>query len=105
MSAPDKKPFMRVRVLGDGDLFNAREVEARGRDAWLLARLLQAGEAGVSPIENVGPRSSHYAMKLRRKGLSIETKEERHGGAFAGAHGRYILRSRVEVVEQRGLLP
>ena len=87
-----------IRILPDG-----RPQEVVGRDAWALLNLLRAGEAGCTPIDTPGPRWSHYIWKLRRAGIVIETIEEAHGGAFAGHHARYILRSEVELVEQRGL--
>jgi hypothetical protein len=72
----------------------------RGRNAWTLDRLLAAGERGVTPIEQPAPRWSQYVAILRGQGLSIETIEERHGGPFRGWHGRYVLRSPVQVVER-----
>ena len=72
-----------------------------GRFAWTLLRLIAAGEKGVTPIEHPAPRWSHYVMILRRAGIAIETIEEKHGGPFPGFHGRYVLRSLVEVVERR----
>jgi hypothetical protein len=96
------KPQLRAIIGEDGDLF-ARPVTFRGRDAWLLKKLVEYGERGVTAFDEVGPRLSHYAFKLRRAGVAIETKEERHGGAFAGTHGRYVLRSAVRIVEEVGL--
>ena len=75
-----------------------REITVRGRDAETLHRLIEAGDQGVSGIERVGPRLSHYIFKLRRSGFGIVTFEEKHGGAFAGYHGRYKLISQVEVI-------
>jgi hypothetical protein len=92
---------MRVRVGGD-DLLGY-ELTVAGRDAWLLKKLVDRGERGVTAFDEVGPRLSHYAFKLRRAGLTIDTIDERHGGAFAGTHGRYVLRSRVRIVEEVGL--
>jgi hypothetical protein len=93
---PLTKPVMRVRI-GE-DLF-ARELTVRGRDAWLLKKLIERGPIGVTAFDEIGPRLSHYAFKLRRAGIAIETRDETHGGAFAGHHGRYILRSQVTVVD------
>jgi hypothetical protein len=100
MAEPSKKPRLRVRV-GEG-LF-AVERTVAGRDAWLLKKLIERGERGVTAFDEIGPRLSHYAFKLRKAGLLIETKDEAHGGAFAGHHGRYVLRSPVEIIE--GSLP
>ncbi len=70
----------------------------RGREAWAMHQLIRAGENGVTPIERPAPRWSHYIMQLRRRGLEIETVRLQHGGAFAGHHGRYVLRTPVKVV-------
>jgi hypothetical protein len=99
------KPQLRA-IIGDtgaaGDLF-ATPLTFRGRDAWLLKTLVEKGEAGVTAFDEVGPRLSHYAFKLRKAGVVIETKDESHGGPFAGTHGRYVLRSRVRILEEAGL--
>lgn len=99
MVEPITKPLMRVRVTSDDDLLDGRELTIKGRDAWALKKLLDRGERGVTALDEIGPRLSHYIFKLRRAGIVIETKDESHGGAFAGWHGRYVLRSRVEVLE------
>jgi len=92
--------WLRARV-GDGNA--ARIIEPKGREAWTLWRLAQAGPRGVSSIENIGPRLSSYVHDLRHVfGLDIETQHESHGGAFPGTHGRYFLRSPVEVMETSG---
>jgi hypothetical protein len=70
-----------------------------GRDAWALFELISAGTGGVTPIERPAPRWSHYCWKLRRAGISIETIDEKHGGALAGTHARYMLRASVRVIE------
>lgn len=72
----------------------------KGREAWALAQLLQAGERGCTPIERPAPRWSHYIFKLRKAGFVIETIDENHGGAYRGSHGRYVLRSPVQVIEE-----
>lgn len=69
-----------------------------GRDAWCLARLIEAGEKGVTPIERPAPRWSHYVYKIRRAGLNVETITEGHRGAYSGTHARYRLQSDVEVL-------
>ncbi|MFC1456394.1 hypothetical protein ACETIH_06590 [Microvirga arabica] len=68
-----------------------------GRYAWTLFRLIQAAEKGCTPIEQPAPRWSHYVFWLRRQGVIIDTITETHGGAYAGTHARYVLRSSVEV--------
>ena len=98
MTKPSNKPRMVVRVGGADDLFT-RELTVRGRDAWALKKLIEKGEGGISAFDEIGPRLSHYIFKLRKAGLTIETKDESHGGAFAGTHGRYVLRTPLQVVE------
>jgi hypothetical protein len=91
---------MRVRVGGvDGDGLFGRELTVVGRDAWALRKLVERGEIGITAFDEIGPRLSHYIFKLRRAGLAIETRDESHGGPFAGTHGRYILRTPVEILE------
>lgn len=76
--------------------------EVVGRDAWALLNLMRVGESGCTPIDTPGPRWSHYVYKLRRMGFVIETIDESHGGPFAGCHARYVLRSRVTILQQMG---
>lgn len=76
-----------------GDPF---DIYVSGRNAWALNRLIEAGAAGVTPIEEpAGPRWSAYVFSLRGMGLPIETITESHDGPFHGWHGRYVLRARV----------
>jgi hypothetical protein len=75
---------------------------AKGRDAWALLALRTGGTRGVTPIDTPGPRWSGYVFKLRRAGFVIETIDESHGGPFAGSHARYVLRSRVTILQQMG---
>lgn len=70
----------------------------KGRYAWTLHNLIEAGKRGCTPIENPAPRWSHYVMILRRAGISIETIEEPHGGAYKGFHGRYVLRVQLTIL-------
>jgi hypothetical protein len=85
---------LKVRVLPDGNT-----IKVKGRDAWALESLIQAGPAGCTPITHPGPRWSHYIWKIKQAGIHVETLHERHGGPFPGNHGRYVLRSKVEVLE------
>jgi len=70
-------------------------IEAKGREAWALDRLLTAGPKGCTPIDQPAPRWSAYIHKLRGQGVPIETVHEPHGGEFSGTHGRYVLRAVV----------
>jgi hypothetical protein len=81
-----------VHPEGGGEPFT---IEAKGREAWALNRLTEAGRKGCTPIEQPAPRWSAYVHRLRALGVPIETRHEPHGGAFAGTHGRYVLRAHV----------
>lgn len=96
MSNPNTGPvnFIRFRMEG-------RELSGVGRDAWALSELVNAGAMGVTPITHPGPRWSAYVRKWRVRGVDIETIHETHGGAFAGRHARYRLRSQIEVIETK----
>ena len=67
-----------------------------GRELWALERLLHAGAMGCTPITEPAPRWSAYVHKLRKLGVTIETRHEAHGGPYPGNHARYILKARVE---------
>ncbi|WP_416356333.1 hypothetical protein ACLNGM_20220 [Aureimonas phyllosphaerae] len=84
---------IRARVLPDGI-----PMTLVGRTAWCLEQLVAAGVKGCTPIDRPAPRWSDYIHKLRGKGLVVETIDERHGGTFSGEHGRYVLRSEVEIL-------
>jgi hypothetical protein len=71
-------------------------IEAKGRDAWALDRLHEAGATGCTPITEPAPRWSAYVHNLRGLGVPIETLTETHGGEFSGKHGRYVLRATVQ---------
>jgi hypothetical protein len=85
-------------VIGEGEA--ARAVEIDGRPAWLLGKLVEAGERGITAAElPAGLRLSHFAWRLRRHyGLSIETVQEPNTGSFGGSHGRYRLVSPVQIL-------
>ena len=95
-SKPDPRPVVLLIVELDGQLKTIQ-----GRDAWALSELISAGNAGVTPIDRPAPRWSQYIMKLRRAGFDIETIDEKHGGAFSGTHGRYVLHSQFRIIETR----
>jgi hypothetical protein len=85
------KQRLRVRI-------DEREIELRGRLAWTMSELLDAGSRGITTLERPAPRWSHYVFMLRRKGICIASIPEKHGGEFAGMHSRYRLTSDVHVV-------
>jgi hypothetical protein len=89
-----KSPVVSLTIDIGGELKTIR-----GRDAWALSELIAGGLGGVTPIERPAPRWSHYCWKLRRTGIHIDTIDEKHGGAFAGTHARYVLRTSVRVVD------
>jgi hypothetical protein len=79
---------------------STRTIIPAGRDGWALAELILAGAQGCTPIDQPGPRWSHYVWKLRTvHRLEVETITEQHGGEYAGHHARYVLRQRVEFAD------
>ncbi len=77
-------------------------VRVRGREAWALLELVKSGERGCTPIDHPGPRWSGYVHDLRKIGFAIETIREPHGGPFPGGHARYVIRSRVTILDKLG---
>ena len=67
--------------------------------AWTLLCLIEAGGAGVAPLEWPAPRWSHDVSILRQKGLVIGTVLELHG-PYASRRGRYVLRRFVEIIDR-----
>lgn len=89
------KVFLTIRRLPDGPYHTLR-----GRFAWALEQLVNAGSVGCTPITHPGPRWSSYVYVLRtRFGLVVDTFRESHGGQFPGTHARYVLRSPIEVLQ------
>lgn len=74
-------------------------ITVKGRDAWALSELMQAGEKGVTPISHPAPRWSAYVFNLRSIGVDVQTINEPHKGPYAGTHARYVLRSEISVLE------
>ena len=95
MTPSTLNPVVRLTV----EITDGRRVTVKGRDAWALFELINGGMIGVTSIERPAPRWSGYIHKLRRAGISVQTIDEKHGGAFSGLHARYVLRSPVRVVE------
>lgn len=75
-------------------------IRVKGRDRWALENLINAGDAGCTPIDNPAPRWSAYVFKLRSFRVKIETVHEEHTGPFSGTHARYVLRSEVSCPER-----
>jgi hypothetical protein len=71
----------------------------KGREAWTLAHLIWAGETGVIPLDRPAPRWSAYVHTLRKRSLDIITIDEPHAGPYSGTHGRYILRTPLQVLK------
>jgi hypothetical protein len=85
-----------AHIIPDGPTFSMR-----GRDAWALVQLIEAGPKGCTPIDTPGPRWSGYVHKLRhRHRLVIETFHEAHRDAFPGNHARYVLHSVLEIISR-----
>jgi hypothetical protein len=80
---------------------NGTVLTLRDRLAWALLSLIEAGAAGVAPLERPAPRWSQYIALLRQKGLAIETVFKRHGGPYAGRRGRYVLHSSIEIIDRQ----
>lgn len=89
------KPFaIEYRAAGE-----AEWKRLTGRQAWTITQLFNAGPRGCATIDRPAPRWSQYVMDLRHRGLAIETVYEDHGGPFPGRHGRYVLRTDIELKE------
>jgi hypothetical protein len=89
----------------DAPLLPPRPLALPKRAAWFLDELVKAGAAGVTTIDYPGVRVGDCILKLRRAGVDVQTVYEPHDGEFAGRHGRYVLRSRVELVDGPSPMP
>ncbi len=83
-----------VQRLDTGEM-----LRLKGREAWTLNCLLEAGQKGVIPLERPAPRWSAYVHTLRKRGLVIVTIDEQHAGPYSGTHGRYVLRTSLRVLK------
>jgi hypothetical protein len=79
-------------------LTDGRTFEVTGQTARALIALAMAGERGCTSLEvsSWAYRLAHYVLCLRRLGLQIDMRREEHHG---GWHGRYRLRTGVEILE------
>jgi len=97
-----REPLKAVVVRANPEfplLSERREIEVTGRYAQTLRALVEAGNRGTTALEmsSWALRLSHYIFILRtRDGLDIETQNEPHDGE---THGRYVLRSQVELID------
>lgn len=92
-----EKLFFRANIQPTDDSAPPRHLALSGREAWALLNLVEAGEAGCTPISSPAPRWSHYVWLLRGDGFAIETIHEEHGGPFSGTHARYVLHDHVKL--------
>ena len=94
MKTPARITF---KVLSTGAVF-----EVEGQESRTLVALVDAGHRGITSLEvsTWALRLAHYIMKLRRRGLEIDMERERHGGPVPGEHGRYFLRSGIQILLQ-----
>ncbi|WP_085043801.1 winged helix domain-containing protein [Ensifer aridi] len=90
---------IQVNILNDNNEPCGLPVTLVGREAFTLRKLLDAGDRGISSLDHVGIRLSHYVMKLRRAGITVETVPTEHGGDYPGVHGVYKLRSQLSVLK------
>ncbi|MER9410327.1 hypothetical protein [Mesorhizobium sp. M0589] len=100
-TSANKKFAITVRTQAVGNT-PSQVLTFEGREAWALRELINAGERGCTPIDNPAPRWSHYVWLLRDN-FVIETIHEGHGGPFSGTHGRYVLRSRLSILEDSAI--
>lgn len=79
-----------------------RAFTVKGRIAETLLALVDAGPRGITSLEAFkagwAVRLAAYVHRLRSDcRLAIETRREPHGG---GNHARYVLNSRVELIDR-----
>jgi hypothetical protein len=82
----------------DAPLLPPKPINVPKRAAWFLEERVKASAAGVTTIDYPGVRVGDCILKLRKAGVDVQTIYEPHEGEFAGRHGRYVLRSRVELI-------
>lgn len=77
-------------------LHGPQEVTLTGRNAWLMRRLIERGNRGLTAAEcPPGLRLAALVHNLRRAEIAILSEIERHTGDFPGNHVRYVLDVRV----------
>ncbi len=92
------KPRLRFKNLATDN-----DHEVSGQEARTLYALWRAADKGITALEisSWALRLSHYVWKLRKLSLVIDMVEEPHRGPAPGNHGRYFLRSGIQILETR----
>ena len=78
---------------------SSETLRLNGCGAWTLAHLIGARETGIIPLDSPAPRWSAYVHTLRKRSLDISTVDEPHACPYSGTHGRYVLRTSLEVLK------
>ena len=92
-----RKPSKRIVVKAVGP--SGQPFTETGQVAKVLSALVEAGEAGITPLarETWSLRLSDHVRKLKnRRGLIIVNLWGRHND---GRHARYVLRSPITIIE------
>jgi hypothetical protein len=88
----DAKPAKSSTFAFETVLSGRQEVTLGGRNRWLLRKLIERGNRGLTAAEcPAGLRLAAMVHRLRRAGVAIDSEIERHEGQFAGHHARYRL--------------
>jgi hypothetical protein len=91
-----QNPVIELRASVDGK----PEQTFVGRFAATVDALILADEGGLTLLDLPMPRGSHHVFRGRRDGVGIETVTEAHAEPFSGTHARFVLRSRINVIER-----
>ena len=91
------KFLARFRIAGEEKIH-----QVEGQEARTLLALASAGAAGVTALEisTWALRVSHYVFKLRGHGLLVDMEREPHHGPVPGRHGRYRLRTAIQILHR-----
>ncbi|QHQ37308.1 hypothetical protein GO499_06550 [Algicella marina] len=76
-----------------------RTIQLKARQGWTLYQLTKAGRRGITSLERPALRLAAYVHNLRKRGFTIETEMEQHGGAYKGRHARYRLLTQILAVQ------
>lgn len=83
-------------------LATGSDIVVKGREAETIIALVEAGSRGITSLDasraGWAYRLAAYIHRLKTDyGISIETRRESHDG---GSHGRYFLRTAVEILSR-----